>query len=153
MSDIATGFLAFGLLSIMGFVMIGVALYVKRYQRKKEENERELVSGTIVDAVEKINKAPRSRSVRFYVPLVEFTANGQVYRLENENGVREKDKIIVGQSVDVMYDALDPTHFHITSDDANETGASSLMRYGVIWLIGDAALVIADSYLRLLFFK
>ncbi len=153
MSDIATGFLAFGLLSIMGFVMIGVSLYVKRYQRKKEENERELVSGTIVDAVEKINKAPRSRSVRFYVPLVEFTANGQVYRLENENGVREKDKIIVGQSVDVMYDALDPTHFHITSDDANETGASSLMRYGVIWLIGDAALVIADSYLRLLFFK
>ena len=67
--------------------------------------------------------------------------------------MREKDKIIVGQSVDVMYDALDPTHFHITSDDANETGASSLMRYGVIWLIGDAALVIADSYLRLLFFK
>lgn len=153
MSDIATGFLAFGLLSIMGFVMIGVALYVKRYQRKKEENERELVSGTIVDAVEKINKAPRSRSVRFYVPVIEFTANGQVYRLENENGVREKDKIIVGKSVDVMYDAFDPTHFHITSDDANETGASSLMRYGVIWLIGDAALVIADSYLRLLFFK
>ena len=126
--------------SLAGWILIGVALYTKRYQRKKEENERSLVSGEIVDAVKKVHRPGRGGTTIYYVPVVEFTASGRLYRLENENGSREREKIIVGKSVDVMYDENDPTHFHLTEDDANETSSNSLLRFGVILIVGAAAL-------------
>ena len=126
--------------SLIGFIFVGVAIYTKRYQRKKEMNERCLTSGKIVDIVERVHHSGRGGTSRCYVPVIEFSANNQAYRLENENGVRERDKIELGKSVDVMYDESDPKHFHLTEDDSNETAANSLLRFGVILIAGAAVL-------------
>ena len=60
--------------------------------------------------------------------------------MENENGSRDRDKIIIGKSVDVMYDPSDPTHFHLTEDDANEKSSNSLLWLGLILVIVAAVL-------------
>ncbi len=150
MSDTVSSLILFVGISLTGWIFVGVALYTKLYQKKKEQNERSLSSGQIVDLAEKVNTAGRGRPVRYYVPVVEFEANNQTYRLENENGYREKEKIILGKSVDVMYDSNDPTHFHLTEDDANETSSFSLMRLGLIIIGGAAFLAVFNLYFHLL---
>lgn len=150
MSDTVSSLILFVGISLTGWIFVGVALYTKLYQKKKEQNERSLSSGQIVDLAEKVNTAGRGRPVRYYVPVVEFEANNQTYRLENENGYREKEKIILGKSVDVMYDSNNPTHFHLTEDDANETSSFSLMRLGLIIIGGAALLAVFNLYFHLL---
>ena len=140
MSDIGLYLLAFGLWSLMGLILIGVGLHTLRYQRKKESRERALTAGRIVEAVKKVHRAAKGGNVTYYVPVVEFQAEGQAYRLENENGSREQDSIIVGKMVDVLYDPADPTHFHLTEDDANDQSAHSLIKWGVVWIVCAAAL-------------
>ena len=140
MSDIGYYLLAFGLWSLMGVILIGVGLHTIRYQRKKEAAERALTSGQIVEAVKQVHRGAKGGSVTYYVPVVEFRAGGQTYRLENENGSREQDSIIVGKMVDVKYDPAAPAHFHLTEDDANDTAGHSLIKWGVIWIVGAAAL-------------
>ena len=128
--------------SLIGFIFIGVALYTKRYQRKKEINEASLATGRIVDVIEKTHHSGRGGTVRYYVPVIEFSVNDKEYRLENENGSRERDKIIIGKDVDVMYDASDPTHFHLTEYDANEESSNSLFRFGLILVFGAVVLTV-----------
>lgn len=135
--------------SLTGWIFVWVALYTKRYQEKKEQNERALASGQIVDLAEKVNTAGRGRPVRYYVPVVAFEANHQTYRLENENGYRDKDKIILEKPVDVMYDPGDPTHFHLTEDDANETSSHSLLRLGLVIIGGAAVLTVFNHFYHL----
>ena len=118
--------------SLIGFIFIGVALYTKQYQRKKEIHECSLAMGKIVDIVEKKHHSGRGGTVRYYVPVVEFAANNVEYKLENENGSRERDEITIGKSVDIMYDPNDPTHFHLTEDEANEQASNRLLRFGLI---------------------
>lgn len=149
MSDTVGALILFLGVSLTGWIFVGVALYTRRYQKKKEQNERALSSGRIVDLAEKVNQAVRGRPVRYYVPVVEFEANHQIYRLENENGYRQKDKIILGKSVDVMYDANDPTHFHLTEDDANAASSGSLLRLGVIIIGCAAALTVFNHFYHL----
>ena len=79
---------------------------------------------------------------------VEF--NGKTYHLENENGTRHLEEIELGKSVDIMYDPDNPTHFHMTSDDANETGSNSLIRFGIIIIIGAAILAVTNHYYHFL---
>ena len=138
MSDFAFYLTIFLVWSLMGFILIGVGIHTRRYQRKKEMTERTSVPGRIVDSVRKIHRAPRSRPSAYYVPVIEFTFGGQTYRLENENGKRDPDAIEIGKAVVVMVDPEDPMRFHLAEDDANEKGADSLIRYGVIWIAGAA---------------
>ena len=84
------------------------------------------------------------------MPIVEFSASGRVCRLENENGHREKDKIIMGKSIDIMYDENDPTHFHLTEDDSNEVSSRSLLRFGLILVAGTAVLDVVCMYFHVL---
>lgn len=149
MSDLMASIIVFIGCSLSGWIFVCVAIYTERYQRKKEATERALASGKIVDSVQKVNTAGRRRPTTYYVPVIEFEANGQVYRLENENGVRHVEEIEIGKSVDVMYDPNEPAHFHITTDDANEKTSASIMRIGVIIIIGAAVLAIVNYYYHL----
>jgi len=49
-----------------------------------------------------------------------------------------------------MYDEHDPTHFHLTEDDANEVSSGSLMRFGLILIGGAAVLDLVCMYFHLL---
>lgn len=148
MTSIGYYLLFFAVLSINGLIFIGVGLHTVRYQRKKEENETESARGVIVDIAKKKTRPARGRSVTYYVPVIEFTAGEKLYRLENENGERQEDKITVGKEVSVMYDRREPEKFHLTEDDANDTGGRSLIRFGAILIAGSAAVTVAAWYFR-----
>ena len=102
----------------------------------------------IVDIAKKKTRPARGRSVTYYVPVIEFTAGEKLYRLENENGERQEDKITVGKEVRVMYDRREPEKFHLTEDDANDTSGRSLIRFGAILIAGSAAVTVAAWYFR-----
>ena len=63
---------------------------------------------------------------------------------KNENGSRNIEDIVIGRSVDVLYDENDPSHFHLADDDANEEAAHSLMRFGLIIIAGAAVLTVCN---------
>lgn len=149
MSEIVKSILLFLGCSLIGWIFVGVALHTRRYQQKKELEERTLTTGTIVDMVKKVNRAGRGRPVKYYVPVVAFEVNGHTYRLENENGLRKKDKIIIGKSVDILYDENDPTRFHLAEDDANEKSSESLLRLGVILIAVFAVLTVLNYFYHL----
>ena len=143
MSDFAFYLTVFLVWSLMGFILIGVGIHTRRYQRRKEMTERTSVPGTIVDRLRKVYHAGgRSRHVTYYVPVIEFAYGGRQYRLANENGPRDPDAVGIGQAVVVMIDPEDPTHFHLAEDLSNEKGAESLIRFGLIWIAGAAVLEI-----------
>lgn len=148
MTSIGYYLLFFAVLSINGLIFIGVGLHTVRYQRKKEENETESARGVIVDIAKKKTRPARGRSVTYYVPVIEFTAGEKLYRLENENGERQEDKITVGKEVRVMYDRREPEKFHLTEDDANDTSGRSLIRFGAILIAGSAAVTVAAWVFR-----
>jgi hypothetical protein len=150
MSDIMSSLIIFIGSSLIGWIFIGVAIYVNRYQRKKELTERELATGKIVDIVKKVHSNGRGGRITAYVPVVEFEVNGKIYHLENENGTRHLEEIEIGKSVDIMYDPDNPTHFHMTSADANETGSNSLIRFAIIIIIGAAILAVTNHYYHFL---
>ena len=148
MSETALYLMALGIWSAMGFVLIGVGIHAKRYQRKKEMAETRPVTGKIVDVRTRVTHGQRTRRTRYYVPVVEFTVDGKTYRLENENGFRDRDRITVGGTVDVMTDPKDPERFHLTMDDSNTKDGDSVIRLGVIWVASAVALVIVCMALK-----
>ncbi len=136
--------------SLTGWILVGIALHTKRYQQKKEQNERAFSSGKIVDVVKKVRPTGRGRRAVYYVAVVEFEANRKLYRLESENGDRNRDQILIGKSVDVLYDENDPTHFHLSDDDANATASGNLMRSGAMIILGAGILTILDYVFHIL---
>ena len=149
MTSIGYYLLFFAVLSINGLIFIGVGLHTVRYQRKKEENETESARGVIVDIAKKKTRPARGRSVTYYVPVIEFTAGEKLYRLENENGSRDRESVVIGRSVDVLYDPEDPARFHLADDDANVTGADSLLRMGMIIIAGAAVMTVLGAAFHL----
>ncbi len=144
MSEIMYSFILFLGLSLLGWIFVGIAVHTKRYQQKKELSERSAAPGKIVDVVKRVQPAGRGRPAVYYVPVVEFEADRRLYRLENENGSRNIEDIVIGRSVDVLYDENDPSHFHLADDDANEEAAHSLMRFGLIIIAGAAVLTVCN---------
>ena len=84
-------------MSIMAWIFIGTGIYTARYQRRKEDAERAAASGRIVDLA--VKKHRGRTTATYYVPVIEFTAGGTQYRLENENGCRTREEIVVGLPV------------------------------------------------------
>ena len=150
MSDPGFYLLVFGCCSITGWICLGVGLHTLRYQRRKERREPAHATGRVVGAAKKVHTPYRGRPVVYYVPVVVFTAGEREYRLENENGHREEEKVGVGRRGDVLYDPEDPSHFHLADDDANEAGGKRLMRFGGALIAGAAVLTLVSWWFRLL---
>ena len=68
------------------------------------ESERSRATGTIVDYAAKKH------------PVVEFTANGRLYRLEYPVAT-EPDELPVGTQVEVLHHPDDPARFHLEQDE------------------------------------
>ena len=148
MSDIVSSLILFFGCSLTGWIFVGVAFYTRRYQQKKEELEREITTGKIVGSAQKTHRGGRRTTV-YYVPVVEFEANGRSFRLENENGYREREKIQIGKTVDILYDENEPTHFHLAEDDSNEVASQSLMSLGWILIAGAFILTLCNYYFHI----
>ncbi len=120
--------------SLPGWIMLLWAAKSRRARERREEQERTRATGRIVDYVRQTKRYWRAPTVHFTWPVVEFRAEGTVIRKQYENSL-SPEQYPVGASVDVVYDADDPTRFHLDADADFSQGAGSYVRMGVIWLL------------------
>ena len=140
MSEMTTKALAFfAMASLVGWILLFSGIGSRREQRRREEREHTRASGSIVDYVGPEVQRGRGGTIVRWTPVVEFTAEGQKYRLKYGSPL-DRDQHPVGESVDILYDVSDPEHFHLESDAAFTGGAGNLMRAGFIWILFSAVL-------------
>ena len=134
MSEILSKALMFFLIASVGaWFFLGVSIQSRREYRRKTEAERARATGTVVDHV---------RHKRSWLhPVVEFTADGRVNRLEYPVDV-DPGELPVGTQVEVLYNPDDPARFHLEQYHGEAPGARALARIGFIWLAGAAALTL-----------
>ena len=115
-------------ISAAGWILLIVGLLFQRRWLRKQEQERTRATGVVVDYAD--NTAASSPHC---TPVVEFTAEGQTLRLPCK-GVFEREKYPIGQTLDILYNADDPTSFH--PDNAEEPAVGrGLMRFGLVWIV------------------
>lgn len=122
--------MAFVILSLGGWICLAAGARRRRRSQATEEARRGRATGRIVEYV----KGTRGGVTR---PVVEFTAEGQVYRLE---APANPGAAAVGEEVEVRYDPDDPARFHIEAPQATNTDGSGLVRAGIAWIAVAAVL-------------
>lgn len=134
--------LFFAAFSFAGWLLLFAGIGTRRDVRRREEEERTRTDGVIVDYVRREYPSGRRGTYTHWKPVVEFTAEGEKYRLEYANSMDRK-AFPVGLSVEVLYDVSDPTRFHLATDPVYTDPGKGAIRFAIIWIVASAALSLA----------
>lgn len=126
-------FIAF---SVGGWILLAVGILFRRRWLRKQEQERVRATGVVVGYA---GNAPANS--RRCTPIIEYTAEGQTLRAPCK-GPFEREKYPVGETLDILYDADDPTRFHQDADEDIPVGRG-LVRAGLVWIAVAAILTAA----------
>ena len=132
-----------GVMALAGLFALIEALGDRRAWRRREETERARTTGTLVGLSAKRHRhgSVRNRNRRFvtvYYPIVSFQVDGVEYRLESVDIV-PRNEYQEGQSVDLLYDPDDPTHFHLDRGDLKERSTRDAIIIALVGLTGALA--------------
>ena len=127
-----------GIFVIAGLFALIEALGDQSKWLKREEAERTRTTGVIVGFAEERHRYRRRRSlnahyVTVHFPIVHFQVDDVEYRLKSR-GIVPRDKFREGQSVDLLYDPNNPTHFHLDRRDTEERSARGTIIFALVWL-------------------
>lgn len=125
--------------SLAAWPLLFAGLGTRRDVRRRNETEYTRTAGVIVDYVQKSIRRGRGGMTTYWKPVVEFTAEGQAFRLVNEN-MMDREKYPVGAEVDILYDVSDPTRFHLAEDPVFTDPGGGAIRIAVVWILACAAL-------------
>ena len=78
-------------------------------------------------------KVRSTHYVTVYYPIVRFQVDGVEYKLKS-TGIVPRDKFPVGQSVDLLYDPNNPSHFHLDRGDMEERSTRGTIIFALVWL-------------------
>ena len=127
----------FVLLSAGGWICLLAALRRRRRIQAVEEARRGRATGQIVAFSDTMKGGRRQ-------PVVEFTAEGRLYRLE---APANPEAASVGEGVEVRYDPDDPAQFHIESREGLNRDGGGLLKLAVAWIAVCAALAVVVTML------
>ena len=123
----------FPLLSVSGIALVWIGLRGVRKARRQEEQERARASGTVVEMVKHFSL--RRGKPSSWHPVVEFTVDGQTLRYESPDGYW-LDQFKVGECVDVLYDADDPSRFHLEKLFERQIASDKVtIALGMLWIV------------------
>lgn len=127
-----------GIFALAGLFGLIEALGDRSKWLKREEAERTRTTGVIVGFAEERHRYRRRGSlnahyVTVYYPIVRFRADDVEYELKSTSIV-PRDQYPEGQSVDVLYDPNNPTHFHLDRGDAQERSNRGTIIFALVWL-------------------
>lgn len=128
--------------SFVAWILLFSGIGWRRESRLRSEREHTRTTGTIVGYAVRQSRAGKGGAIVRQIPVIEFTAEGEKYRLEYENGIRQ-DEHPIGEVVDILYDVSDPSRFHLESDPAFTNPGGGAIRVAVIWILVSAALTVA----------
>lgn len=132
----------FAAVSFTAWILLFTGLSQRRESRRRNEQEHTRTEGRIVEYVRGESRTGKGRAVIYWKPVVEFTAEGEKYRAEYENGM-DRERFPVGEAVDVLYDVSDPRRFHLEADPVFISGGAGAIRISVIWIVASAVLTVA----------
>ncbi|MBR2571926.1 MAG: DUF3592 domain-containing protein [Clostridia bacterium] len=133
----------FPLLSVGGIALIWIGTSGIRKAREQEERERVRAFGTVIDLVRHVSLRRGKPPVCH--PVVEFDANRKTHRYESRTGYW-LDRVRVGERVEILYDADDPSRFHLEELFSRQiAGEKVTVLAGILWIIaaGIAAFVLS----------
>lgn len=129
-----------GIFAIAGLFALFEPLGDRSKWLKREEAERTRTTGVIVGFAEERHRyAHRHGKVRsthyvtVYYPIVRFQVDGVEYKLKS-TGIVPRDKYKIGQSVDLLYEPNNPTHFHLDRGDMEERSTRGTIIFALVWL-------------------
>ena len=129
-----------GIVALAGLFALIEALGDRRAWRRREEAERARTTGVFVGFSAKRHRHGSVRSlnrrlVTVYYPIVSFQVDGVEYKLESADIV-PRNEYLEGQSVNLLYDSDDPTHFHLDRGDLKEQSTRDAIIIALVWLTG-----------------
>ncbi len=95
----------------VGIIFFMIGFFMKRSQKKKERECTAITTGIVVDMKRGHRHLSESGAVLHYYPVFEYSAGGQIYRIDSRIGFA-KPKLSVGQSVTIYYDAETPEKYY-----------------------------------------
>ena len=102
----------FAVYSITGWMLLLIGLKTRKEKQVRDAAERNRTPGRIVEYAERERETSRGCKTIDTLPVVEFKAFEQTYRLEYGSRTDPK-KLPVGTDVTVAYDGNDPSRFHL----------------------------------------
>ena len=124
----------FPLISVGGIALLWIGLSGIRKARVRAKRERARASGTVVDMVRHLSLG-RGKSLFSWHPVVEFMVEGRTLRHESRTGYRS-EQIRVGESIEILYDADAPSHFHLEKlSEWEAAGDRVTVIAGILWII------------------
>ena len=124
----------FLLLSVGGDALLWIGLSGIHKAHEQEERERTRATGIVVDIVKHISLG-RGKPLMASHPVVEFQADGETLRHESRAGYW-LDQFRIGERVDILYDADDPSHYHLEKlFEKQISGERVTVMVGILWLV------------------
>lgn len=126
-------------LSSLGWIWVIMGISTLRDLGKVQEQERARTTAKVVDL---IREDRRVRSGRFrtvirtvWHPVVAFQVDSRQYRIQSAASMM-RDDLRVGEEVDILYDADDPTQFHFHRSVEHDARAAKIfIVVGLVWAL------------------
>ncbi len=147
----------FAVASFLAWPLLFAGIGTRRDARRREEREYTRTTGVIVAYVRReigMERRPkglasqrpeglasRRGTVASWRPIVEYTAEGQLYRQEYD-GQMDRNRFPEGLNVEVLYDVNAPEHFHLEADPVFIHKGAGAIRFALVWILASAALTI-----------
>ena len=127
------------LLSSLGWIWVFMGISTLRDLSRMQEQERARTTAKVVEFISEKRRV-RSRRHRTVIhtawhPVVVFHVENREYHLQAAVNLMRED-LHVGEEVDILYDADDPTHFHFRRTvEHDERVAKIFIAVGLIWAL------------------
>lgn len=131
----------FAATSFVAWILLFTGLSTRRDCRRRSEQEYTRTTGVIVDYAQKVMRSGRNGTRVYWLPVVEFTAEGQSVHREYENSM-DREKFPVGASVEILYDVNRPERFHLADDPVFLAPGQGAIRISILWILASAALTV-----------
>ena len=123
-----------------GWLFVCIGISGMRGTRKREARETTHTTGKVVEHIQYRKRARShrrrpgwSRYYTYWRAVVEYTAEGQPFRLES---VCLDGKPAVGETIDIWYDPDAPLHFHQSGQLERDFRNDAMMiAAGVLWAL------------------
>lgn len=136
-----TMLLVFFVTSFCAWILLIAGIRTKRETEKYLEAETTPATGVITDYVRKDFHPGRRGRYTYWMPVVEYAANGKTYSAPYRDTL-DQAKFPIGTHVDILYDFRDPTQFHLAEDPVVLTPGLGAIRASVIWILLSIVLAI-----------
>jgi len=131
----------FAVASLPAWFLLSAGIGTRRDARRRADREYTRADGTIVDYVRhEVPSGRRGKNV-YWKPIVEYTAEGQDYRVTYENSL-VPEQFPTGTGVVVLYDVSNPSSFHLEADPVYIYQGDGAIRVAVIWILASVALTV-----------